>query len=88
MTPRFTRWRRWAARQLIRAASTVTGVYIEYRQVQAGEHASLTLVVFGLWLMAVPPALWLDSLRRAITAAERARPSGLPAPTDKEKADS
>lgn len=84
---RFTRWLRWASRQFLRAASTLTGVYIEYLQVRASDHASLTLVVFGLWLMAVPPALWLDSLRRAIIAAEHGRPKGMPAPPEDKEPD-
>lgn len=67
-SPATVRRLRWVARQFVRAASTAAGAYIEYLQVRAGHKASDGLIFLGLWLMAVPPALWLDSLRRASSA--------------------
>lgn len=53
---------RWAVRVLAIGA----GVRIEYQQVFEVSKAQPILVGLGLWLMAVPPAMWADQLRRFI----------------------
>ena len=55
---------------LIRLASVCSGIYIEYREVFVVMAAQWIIVLLGLWLMAIPPALWLDSLRRLMHTAE------------------
>lgn len=54
---------------LLRLMSITAGVFIEYRQVFHDKSAQWILVFLGLWLMSVPPALWLDSLRRITQGA-------------------
>lgn len=55
---------------LVRLASIGAGLIVEYRQVFVVREAQLVIVLFGLWLMAVPPALWLDALWRFSRAAK------------------
>lgn len=66
-------WRASAWRWTLRIASVGAGIYVEYRQVQAGPRASSSLILLGLWFIAVPPAQWLDSLRRTTAAASKLR---------------
>lgn len=81
-THTLARWWKRTLQWTARSASIAAGIYIEYLQVKAGEHASSTLVLLGLWFIVIPPAQWLDSLRRATAAAEKLRES--PMPPDKE----
>lgn len=60
---------RWAGSGLSRAASIVAGAVVLYRQAFVVKEAQEVLVGLGVWLMAVPPALWYDQLRRFSRAA-------------------
>jgi hypothetical protein len=50
---------------LVRVASIGGGVLIIKHEVYEAESAELILIALGLWLIGVPPALWLDALRRS-----------------------
>lgn len=50
---------------LVRVASIGGGVLIIKHEVYEAESAELILIALGLWLIGVPPAMWLDALRRS-----------------------
>lgn len=63
---------------MIRLASIGAGLRVEYHEVFEVKGAQWILIVFGMWLMAVPPAMWLDSVRRAINTATNVSAPGEP----------
>lgn len=65
-------WMRPVVAWVVRAATVCCGAYVEYHEVFVAEEAQWLRIFVGLWLMAVPPALWLDSLRRLALAAATA----------------
>lgn len=68
------KWHQRALGLILRLCSIGAGLYIEYREVFVVREAQWILVFLGLWFMAVPPALWLDSLRRLTAATSHLTP--------------
>lgn len=59
-----------AARKMAtRAAALVAGAAIIYHEVVISESAEPLLIFLGLWLCGIPPAMFLDGLRRITSAA-------------------
>lgn len=57
---------------IVRGAAFLAGVYVLYHEVVVVESAEPLLVLLGLWAMGVPPALFLDGLRKVTEAANSA----------------
>lgn len=66
-----------AAPHVGRLLSTIGGVLILRHEVYVAEEAEAVLVALGLWLIGIPPALWLDTVRRTTDSL-----SGRKAPED------
>lgn len=49
----------------VRVASIVAGALVLKHEVYDTGSAEVIVIALGLWLIGVPPALWLDALRRA-----------------------
>jgi len=49
----------------LRLGSMAAGALILRHEVYQTESAEIAVIGLGLWLIGVPPALWLDALRRA-----------------------
>jgi hypothetical protein len=54
----------------IRLLSVVAGGLILKHEVYDAESAEIVVIALGLWLIGVPPALWLDALRRTTRSLE------------------
>jgi len=52
------------AAHAFRLASVVAGGLILKHEVYDTQSAEITVIALGLWLIGVPPALWLDTLRK------------------------
>lgn len=68
---------------VLRLVSIGIGLLIEYREVYKVKDAQWIIVLLGLWFISVPPALWLDSLRRMMKATENTDKL-VPGPSDHE----
>lgn len=55
-----------------RGIAAVAGAAIIYHEVVLVDSAEPLLVVLGLWFLGIPPALFLDGLRRVTDAANSA----------------
>lgn len=55
-----------------RALAAVAGAAIIYHEVVIADSAEPLLVLVGLWFLGVPPALFLDGLRRVTEATNAA----------------
>lgn len=55
-----------------RALAAVAGAAIIYHEVVIADSAEPLLVLVGLWFLGVPPALFLDGLRRVTDATNAA----------------
>lgn len=52
-----------------RVLSGIAGAAIIYHEVYIADSAEPLLVLLGLWLLGIPPALFLDGLRKMTDAA-------------------
>lgn len=50
---------------VFRLASVAAGALVIKHEVYDTQSAEIVVIALGLWFMGVPPALWLDALRRA-----------------------
>lgn len=55
-----------------RALAALAGAAIIYHEVAIADAAEPLLVVLGLWFLGIPPALFLDGLRKITTATTAA----------------
>lgn len=64
----------------VRIASVAAGALILKHEVYDSDSAQLVVIGLGMWLIGVPPALWLDTLRRAGTQLGQPTPAHPPDP--------
>lgn len=55
---------------LVRLVSIIVGSLIEYREIYTVHNAQWIIVLLGLWFIVIPPALWLDSLRKLMRISD------------------
>jgi hypothetical protein len=62
---------------IVRGVSAAAGSAALYHEVYSGQEARWPVIFLGMWLIGMPPALWLDSLRtvgRLAEVVQEARP--------------
>jgi hypothetical protein len=56
----------------LRGVSALAGAAVLYHEVYISDTAEPLLIFLGLWLLGIPPALFLDGLRKITTATNAA----------------
>lgn len=52
-------------RAVVRLSSVVAGILVLKHEVYDSDSAEIIVIALGMWLIGVPPALWLDAFRTA-----------------------
>ena len=63
---------------VLRLGSIAAGALIIKHEVYDTSSAEIVVIALGLWLIGVPPALWLDALRRASKTLDLNSPEDSP----------